>query len=299
VLSQAAAEAKHQNKPAEAAEVVKPQLVPLVNTDKDVGDVHTYSDLDMHLSSLHASGCVTFTSAVQGQKCGYVRLPACLNPKQRAVLHALAEQHGLAHTSLGEGQARQLLLGNSQEPLQVAATLASIFPPPKEVNQTCTHGLSEVQDVENAAEELSNELLCELLDNHLHIDARPSFAAAVALSPIHRKQAAHPHKVMLLWQDACSLYVGTNGDAWVVLVPASHAVINEHDACWLYSHPAVHLPANSLLLTGHGCWQGSSTGDKHAYSDISVSDFISSTLPLLEMEKNAEVAQVSLMLLAL
>lgn len=169
----AAAEAKHQNKTAEAAEVVKPQLVSPGNTGK------------------------------HGHKYGYVRLPACLDPKQRAILHAVAEQYGLAHSSIGEGQARQLLLGNSQEPLQ---------------------------DVETAAEELSNEQLCELLDNYLHIDARPSFAAAVARSPIQPKQAAHPHK-------------------------------------------------------------GSGTGDKHAYSDISVSDFISSTLPLLEMEKNAEVAQ--------
>ena len=84
--------------------------------------------------------------------------------------------------------------------------------------------MSEVQDVETAAEELSNEQLCELLDNYLHIDARASFAAAVALSPIQPKQAAHSHKVMLLWQAACSLHVGTNGDEWVVIVPASHAV---------------------------------------------------------------------------
>jgi len=61
----------------------------------------------------------------------------------------------------------------------------------------------------------------------------------------------------------------------------------------------VRLQANSLLLTGHDWLQGNGTDDKHAYSDISVSDFISSTLLLLEMEKNAEVAQVSLMLLAL
>ena len=117
--SQAAAEAKHQNKTAEAAEVVKPQLVSPGNTGKHVGDVHIYSVLDVHLSYLRASGCVTFTSAVQGHKYGYVRLPACLDPKQRAILHAVAEQYGLAHSSIGEGQARQLLLGNSQEPLQV------------------------------------------------------------------------------------------------------------------------------------------------------------------------------------
>ncbi len=46
-LSQGAAEAKHQSKSAEAAEVVKPQPVPASNIDKDVGDVHTYSILDV------------------------------------------------------------------------------------------------------------------------------------------------------------------------------------------------------------------------------------------------------------
>lgn len=34
------------------------------------------------------------------------------------------------------------------------------------------------------------------------------------------------------------------------------------------------------------------TGSHHAHSTMSVSDFVASTLPLLEMEKNAEVAQV-------
>ena len=54
-----------------------------------------------------------------------------------------------------------------------------------------------MQDVEAAAEELSNEQLCELLDNYLHIDARPHFAAAVAVAPIQPKQAAHSPKVTL------------------------------------------------------------------------------------------------------
>ena len=54
---------------------------------------------------------------------GYVRLPACVTPKQRAILHALAEQHSLQHTSVGEGDARQLLLGHSQETLKVRAGL--------------------------------------------------------------------------------------------------------------------------------------------------------------------------------
>lgn len=33
-------------------------------------------------------------------------------------------------------------------------------------------------------------------------------------------------------------------------------------------------------------------GSQHAHSNMSVSDFISTTLPLLEMEKTAEIAQV-------
>ena len=53
------------------------------------------------------------------KQCGYVRLPACVNSKQRAILHVLAEEHGLEHTSCGDGQARQLLLGDPQQPIQV------------------------------------------------------------------------------------------------------------------------------------------------------------------------------------
>lgn len=43
--------------------------------------------------------------------------------------------------------------------------------------------------------------------------------------------------------------------------------------------------------------QSSVNHTNHAHYNISVSDFISSTLPLLEMEKSAEVAQVGNMLL--
>ncbi|KAL3144155.1 hypothetical protein ABBQ32_14187 [Trebouxia sp. C0010 RCD-2024] len=128
---------------------------------------------------------------------GYLRLPACVTPKQRAILHALAEQHSLQHTSVGEGPARQLLLGHSQETLKDADMLA--------------------------ADRMTNEELCQLLDKHLHIDARPAFAAA----PVEQRSKS---------TDAC-------------------------------------------------------TGSHHAHSTVSVSDFVSTTLPLLEMEKNAEVAQ--------
>lgn len=59
---------------------------------------------------------------------GYVRLPACVTLKQRAVLHALAEQHHLQHTSVGEGETRQLLLGHSQQPLKVCADTGLLSP---------------------------------------------------------------------------------------------------------------------------------------------------------------------------
>ena len=71
-------------------------------------------------NSLFATCQNTATHVVQvSSGCKYVRLPPCVNAKQRAVLHALAEKHGLAHSSSGEGDARQLLLGNPQEQIQV------------------------------------------------------------------------------------------------------------------------------------------------------------------------------------
>lgn len=38
--------------------------------------------------------------------------------------------------------------------------------------------------------------------------------------------------------------------------------------------------------------QVASPGAQHSHRNMSVSDFVAATLPLLEMEKNAEVAQV-------
>lgn len=38
--------------------------------------------------------------------------------------------------------------------------------------------------------------------------------------------------------------------------------------------------------------QAAFPGAQQAHSNMSVSDFVAATLPLLEMEKNAEVAQV-------
>lgn len=128
---------------------------------------------------------------------GFLRLPACVTPKQRAVLHALAEQHQLEHTSVGEGDARQLILGHSEQPLKVCAAVScnhNILCP---MNRQCKAGC--VQDASNmvSANQLTNEDLCHLLDQHLHIDARSNFAAADAGSPapIQQKSKRAVNKV--------------------------------------------------------------------------------------------------------
>ena len=56
-----------------------------------------------------------------------------------------------------------------------------------------------------------------------------------------------------------------------------------------------------LIQNPHGtCFmQVASKDTQHTHSNMSVSDFIAFTLPLLEMEKSAEVAQVMMYLLFL
>ena len=101
-----------------------------------------------------------------------LELPACLTARQRAVLHALAEQHGLGHGSSGEGGARRLTLGPAAAP-------AAPLPP----------GLAEATAV-------SDEQLAALLRQHLGIDAAPALAqpppgpAASAVRPAQPARAA-------------------------------------------------------------------------------------------------------------
>ena len=51
--------------------------------------------------------------------CQAFRFPTGLTPKQRAALHECAGVHRIPHTSTGEAEARQLVLGNANYPLQV------------------------------------------------------------------------------------------------------------------------------------------------------------------------------------
>ena len=64
--------------------------------------------------------------------------------------------------------------------------------------------LSIMQDVEAEAAELSEEQLCQILQHHLHIDARPNFAAAAAAgqqklttAPVQASQTSFTHHKFL------------------------------------------------------------------------------------------------------
>ena len=49
--------------------------------------------------------------------------PACLSPKQRAILHELANSRGEPHASTEEGTNRRLSIGKAELPIKVCALL--------------------------------------------------------------------------------------------------------------------------------------------------------------------------------
>ena len=83
-----------------------------------------------------------------------VRFPPSLTSRQRAVLHAVAERHGVLHSSSGDGEARRITLGRGAEVVDVDA------------------GGTDVAT--------ADEAICELLETHLRLsrdDARRAFDA--------------------------------------------------------------------------------------------------------------------------
>lgn len=77
-----------------------------------------------------------------GLQCQFL-FPACLSPKQRAILHELANSHGEPHASTEEGTNRRLSIGKPELP---------------------------IKEVEPAIVSLSNAELAELLRQHLGWD---------------------------------------------------------------------------------------------------------------------------------
>jgi hypothetical protein len=86
-----------------------------------------------------------------------LRFPPTLNPRQRAILHALAERHNIPHSSDGDGDARAIALGSGAVTVQVP------FQP--------------------APSEVPDGTLCDLLFEHLFVSDASSKAAFDAPAP--------------------------------------------------------------------------------------------------------------------
>ena len=83
-----------------------------------------------------------------------VRFPPSLTSRQRAVLHAVAERHGVPHSSSGDGEARRITLGRGAEVVDV--------------------------DAVGTDAATTDEAICELLETHLRLsrdDSRRAFDA--------------------------------------------------------------------------------------------------------------------------
>jgi hypothetical protein len=72
-----------------------------------------------------------------------VRFPPSLTSRQRAVLHAVAERHGVPHSSSGDGEARRITLGRGAEVVDVDAVGTDVA--------------------------TADEAICELLETHLRL----------------------------------------------------------------------------------------------------------------------------------
>lgn len=98
--------------------------------------------------------------------------PPSLTARQRAILHLVAEQHGLAHSSQGEGEARRIALGppSAARTLDLCADAAAAAIADGSRPGDGTDG--------SAGGATSDEQLAALLRQHLSIDAASAFAAS-------------------------------------------------------------------------------------------------------------------------
>ena len=75
----------------------------------------------MCTNSIHCPGQESDQAAPN--YCPALQFPSALEPYQRAVLHGLAERHGIVHQSTGEGSDHHIVLGNPAGDIQVIAEL--------------------------------------------------------------------------------------------------------------------------------------------------------------------------------
>ena len=99
-----------------------------------------------------------------------VRFPTSLTSRQRAVLHAVAERHGVPHSSAGDGDARRITLGRGAEVVDVEADDASTT---------------------------TDDAICELLETHLRLsrdDAERAFDAPPPASKASSRNSTEPKR---------------------------------------------------------------------------------------------------------
>jgi hypothetical protein len=165
-------------------------------------------------------------------------LPPCLTARQRAVLHQLAEQHGLQHESSGEGTDRRLTLGPADAATKTTATL-----PPELA----------------AASDISDEQLAALVKLHLGINASPFLAGpgpSSSSSMAPSQQAAPPQAVS---PTTCAL------GKRVIREPSARGLLTVEDFIAKAGLLGLqHMRADSLWLVGTPwvCLDLSGKGDK-------------------------------------
>lgn len=74
-----------------------------------------------------ASGAAAAASSSGSSASVQIVLPPCLTARQRAVLHEVAEAHGLDHVSKGDGADRHLVLGPDSGKKVGACSIACIL----------------------------------------------------------------------------------------------------------------------------------------------------------------------------
>ena len=99
-----------------------------------------------------------------------VRFPTSLTSRQRAVLHAVAERHGVPHSSAGDGDARRITLGRGAEVVDVEADDATTT---------------------------TDDAICELLETHLRLsrdDGQRAFDAPPPASKASSRGSTEPKR---------------------------------------------------------------------------------------------------------
>ena len=101
-----------------------------------------------------------------------LRFPPSLSSRQRAALHAVAEMHGVAHRSDGEGDARRIALGSGAREIDAVGTVAI-----------------------DPSAPLEDEALCALITEHFRIlpaAAKRAFDAPAPTTAARRESAPEP-----------------------------------------------------------------------------------------------------------